>query len=390
MSPPNASYSEFSRQELYELVWSEPRKIIVERLGVSSAAFGKTCERFRIPLPSARYWSLPLAERTASRPPLPHRLPGTFDVVRFGDWSKRRDCVRVFRPPHFGEDIAAFRSRITGEIALLAKPSQIVRLSKQIERISARDEARSRKVEGWEHPGLVRMFGPQLGDAQGRRWLAVLSYLERSIIHFGGQLSVRGGDASDITLTVGSVPIALRFKSGAAVERELAQSPSRTGGDQLELVEPNWLSAERRRWQNILADPDKTVPNALADLLVIGEQSMRFVALKNYEADQAMREREEKEQHLAREQEAKNRVLREKQRREADLQALLDQSQAYREVQDIRALIAEVKKQFGGELRAQEWVKWAEEQTRLRDPLSSANWNDTPLSKMNLKDDEGC
>ena len=41
----------FSRQELYDLVWSEPKSSLARRLGISDVGLAKACRRANIPVP---------------------------------------------------------------------------------------------------------------------------------------------------------------------------------------------------------------------------------------------------------------------------------------------------------------------------------------------------
>jgi hypothetical protein len=55
----------FSRQELFDLVWSEPTRTIAKRLGISDVGLAKACRR-AVPGPSASGGtgpSLPRASR---------------------------------------------------------------------------------------------------------------------------------------------------------------------------------------------------------------------------------------------------------------------------------------------------------------------------------------
>jgi hypothetical protein len=46
-----------SRKELYELVWSEPMKILAPRFGISDVALRKACARAEIPTPGPGHWA---------------------------------------------------------------------------------------------------------------------------------------------------------------------------------------------------------------------------------------------------------------------------------------------------------------------------------------------
>jgi len=65
-----------SRKELYELVWSEPMKILAPRFGISDVALRKTCARAEIPTPGPGHWAKKTAGKNTSQEAFPERPPG--------------------------------------------------------------------------------------------------------------------------------------------------------------------------------------------------------------------------------------------------------------------------------------------------------------------------
>lgn len=47
----------FTREELYELVWSKPMSKLAKELKVSDVGLAKTCRRSDIPTPGLGYWA---------------------------------------------------------------------------------------------------------------------------------------------------------------------------------------------------------------------------------------------------------------------------------------------------------------------------------------------
>jgi len=60
---------EFSREEMFEKIWSRPALQIAQEIGVSDVALLKACRRASIPLPGRGYWAKPVGRRP-SRPKL--------------------------------------------------------------------------------------------------------------------------------------------------------------------------------------------------------------------------------------------------------------------------------------------------------------------------------
>lgn len=47
----------FTREELFELVWSKPMSKLAKELGVSDVGLAKACKRAGIPVPGLGYWT---------------------------------------------------------------------------------------------------------------------------------------------------------------------------------------------------------------------------------------------------------------------------------------------------------------------------------------------
>ena len=74
----------FFRQELFDLVWSEPTRTIAKRLGISDVGLAKACRRADLLLPPRGYWAKLAAGKTVKKPQLPRRGPGMSEPDRLG------------------------------------------------------------------------------------------------------------------------------------------------------------------------------------------------------------------------------------------------------------------------------------------------------------------
>jgi len=73
--------AEFTRRELYDLVWSQPMKTIAAEVGISDVALAKQCKKADIPVPNRGYWAQKQAGKPTIQVALPHRFPGGSDRV---------------------------------------------------------------------------------------------------------------------------------------------------------------------------------------------------------------------------------------------------------------------------------------------------------------------
>jgi AcrR family transcriptional regulator len=61
----------FTREQLYQRVWSRPLSVVAGEVGVSANALAKICSRMLVPYPSRGYWAKVGGGRAPVRPPLP-------------------------------------------------------------------------------------------------------------------------------------------------------------------------------------------------------------------------------------------------------------------------------------------------------------------------------
>ena len=111
-----------SREELYDLVWSEPTRAIGARFGVSDVALAKTCKRMKIPKPGRGYWQLREVGKAPRRRRLPKLPPGERD--RLGD-------VEFGRVPKPAPDPEAELGPVADQARHEANPKNRIRTAMQ-------------------------------------------------------------------------------------------------------------------------------------------------------------------------------------------------------------------------------------------------------------------
>jgi hypothetical protein len=64
-----------ARQQLYDLVWSEPMQRLGKQIGISDVAITKACRKAGIPVPERGYWAkLQSGKKVAKVPLVPRDL----------------------------------------------------------------------------------------------------------------------------------------------------------------------------------------------------------------------------------------------------------------------------------------------------------------------------
>jgi hypothetical protein len=67
----NRPISEYSRQELYDMIWSTPASKLAADFGISDVAIAKRCKTQNVPRPPRGYWATIEAGQKPRKVPLP-------------------------------------------------------------------------------------------------------------------------------------------------------------------------------------------------------------------------------------------------------------------------------------------------------------------------------
>ncbi len=71
-----------TREQLYDLVWSQSINSLAKHLGVSNVALKKQCRRLHVPVPGRGYWAKKRAGQRPRKTPLPARPTGVPATAR--------------------------------------------------------------------------------------------------------------------------------------------------------------------------------------------------------------------------------------------------------------------------------------------------------------------
>lgn len=69
-----SKYRQFTRQELYELVWATPLVKLAKEFGLSDVGLRKTCVRYQVPTPALGYWAKLNFGKPVKKTPLPSQI----------------------------------------------------------------------------------------------------------------------------------------------------------------------------------------------------------------------------------------------------------------------------------------------------------------------------
>jgi len=118
---------QFSRQQLYGLVWSSPITSVAKTFGVSDVALAKVCKKAGIPIPPRGYWARLKANRHVLAAPLPQRGFGVSNSIHIGDrygyCGSRLDLdAELPAPPAFSETAEEVIARAELAVAKISFP----------------------------------------------------------------------------------------------------------------------------------------------------------------------------------------------------------------------------------------------------------------------------
>src|SRR5438045_1446917 len=84
----------FTREELYDLVWSEPMTKAAQRFGMSDVGLKKICVKNSVPVPARGYWRRLEVGKGTRRPPLSKRpSPGVIVINVYGSSDETQETL---------------------------------------------------------------------------------------------------------------------------------------------------------------------------------------------------------------------------------------------------------------------------------------------------------
>ena len=380
----------FTRQQLYELVWSGPITTLAKSLSLSDVGLAKACRRGDIPLPPRGYWARLAAGKRVIRPALPLRGPGASDRITVG-----QDRPRVFRPlgedegdvealppqpPIYDETLEAVEARVRHALpakfrfvrALDNAHPQIARLLREDDE---RREVMTKNRYAWDKPRFESRFE--------QRRLVFLSNLFTLMGRLDAQGSARGRDGRELNAHVGDQYVKFKVEMLATLRPRTRPAGTKKEPMAVEVDIARWQHGEPEEklfWRD---DEDGKLEDRLREIgiaiVMTGERQYRKSRAFSYNLNRrSFDERMEKARQA--------REKAERFEREARLQAdrdrvarLLGLVSAHQQAQQIRAYVDDVLsspdavtgRAFDGDREA--WASWARSIANSLDPLVPAN-----------------
>lgn len=387
----------FTRQELYDLVWSAPVQAVAKTFSLSDRGLAKICTAANIPVPARGYWAKKEAGKPVTRPGLPARGFGQEDLVVIGrDWyNHRSDDAEILStpippPPVFEPGLEVIQQRAAALVARAPLPVRSPRgWHSQIQKLLDADEVRAKKKRESAYPSI--WDGPIFSDPFERRRLRILNALFTCLTRCGAHPHIDDKHGRTLAVTVGTTGVPLSVDSLSAakqIERErqgygfVARGPK----DRMRLaIQGYWSTRVGPSWEDKPGDGlEKHLREIAAAILVFSEKTVRDDALAAH-AGRIKRKADLEEQERQRVAEEERRRLERRAKFEkAQVDHLLAQAEALHQANQIRAYVDAVTVLNAAAPdpmtadQLQSWASWALAQADRIDPVASGTFKSRP------------
>jgi hypothetical protein len=380
----------FTRQELYDLVWSEPMSQLAKRFGVSDVGLSKACRRAAIPVPERGFWAKRQAGKPTVQQALPPRGPGMHDEVEVGggtSWSYSTSEEELVggegaAPPVFSEDTDDLAARVRKMVGKVTVPKTLAKPHRLIARLVEDDEHRRETQQNSPH--AWSWDNPVFDSPLERRRLRILNATFLALSRCGMKPAVRGREARELSAQIGLSYVSFtldrvtkrRQPAGADFAKDKSRERLR-----FQIVTRPGATDVRRSWE----DSDGTkledqLDDIVVQLIIAGELQYRELVQSRYqwrlerkaELEEEERRRKEEEDRLKRERQVK--AQRER------LERLFNEASALRKAGEIRAYVEAVWEASAlarsplPQERLQNWIAWALGEADRIDPIRSGRF----------------
>ncbi len=355
----------FTREKLYDLVWSESVSKLAARLGISDRGLAKACARANVPVPGRGYWAKLQHGAKVNRPPLPLAVAGTQEIFEVRRGLRKSDLRPL--PPEVVE-----------EIAKESTPGRKIVVSRDLSRSHPIVRALLEAGQGETQHGAIAPYGVALPRQRltksERRRLRILSALLKAFEARGYKVVADPEDHHHLAVMVGQdkveftltfrqrqirVPLSPQEKAewlNAMTGRQFRQEQQVTD-DLVFRIRSVWFPDPRvkKEWAD---KPNRPLEDQLSN--IVAGMIAAAAVQREHRIDQ------EEEARRRREQELERQKRQEAEEAEAQrFEELVRQVGRWRQANEIRMYVktinASARKARRGDNKTalQEWATWA-------------------------------
>jgi len=370
---------QYTREEMYELVWSEPIRTLAERVGVSDTAIRNVCKKAKVPLPHQGHWAKRRAGKRTVIAKLPPRFPGASNLVAFGRqnrWEEQRISLDEPLPPYpsFDEPLANVLTRVETMVGKVTCPLLKTRTHPAIQKLLEQDEERKKEYERIP----IAYYTPRFTSSLEKRRLRIINalFLAAQKVGCRPQFSIPkyADEEPPPSIQVGAEFVAFlvevvesgarkRAKKEHGSQRLIVRIKGQKGDSGNQLV---WKDGEDTKLEKQLSE-------ILVQLIVSGERQHRDALVRQHE----WLEGRKKELELKREREEQDRLQKERERLEQvereRVERLLSGADDLLKARTIRNYVAEIRSRSNAiqadSAKIEKWAAWALAQADKLDPV---------------------
>lgn len=387
----------FTRQELFDLLWSRPIRDIASEFGISDVALAKSCRGKGIPLPGRGYWAKISAGAKVVREPLPPRGLGVAETIEFHSPTcvdrEEENALLILEeippPPEFPESLEALTARVQKLLGKVAYVRDLKRTHAVVAKLLDDDVKREEKRAASAYPAYDEQAYFSAPFEQRR--LKILNSIFLALAKLGMSSSARGKNPSEFAVSVaGGTTLSFRLDSPRRKSQHRQEDWRQVSDARRPASDPLQLSIDwyrddepgiRLTWDDSRDAPiEQSVQEIAVGLAVAAEMQVRAAERHAY-AWRVERKSELIEAARRHEEEVMERDrLRRLRLDRARIEQLLEDAMRLRLANDLREYIQLVRQTDAAlpdsvppdELA--QWVSWASEQVRLIDPILTRSY----------------
>jgi hypothetical protein len=363
-----------TREQLYELVWSEPMSRLCKTIGISDVAIAKHCRRSDVPIPERGYWNKLYAGQEVGRTSLPPRDLATINIIEMSGTLSPELRARITGEPGVGgepESIDVLTERFRKRLGKVTLSRDLTHADPAIAKLLKRDETIRQKMAAssfhWERPVF--------DSSHERRRLRIINSIFLAFARLGGGSGhVRDREAREISIS-GPAGVSIRLETPERRQGRNRRTGDADTKDRLELcteggrhhpdIISSWMDDEKGRLEDKLTE-------IVVGLAIVSERESR-----RWQAEMAeWRRKREAEEAEARRRAREKAEREERERIEVEEKArrdgLLNEAANWRNARLIREYVDARRTSTAQSTEFDTWARWALDEADRIDPLLSA------------------
>jgi hypothetical protein len=367
-----------TRDQLYDLVWSEPMQRLSKQIGISDVAIAKQCRKVGVPVPERGYWNKHQAGKPVVQARLPERDLVTMNRIQMSGSLpfelRQRLKGEPGKDPEETESIEVMTERLRKRLGTVTVRRNFSRVHPAVATLLKKDELLRQRAAGSAYGHLFHQ--PKFETLIERRRLLFLNGLFLGFEKVGGRAWLRGSDAREHAIDMAN--FSLHFKLEKVEHGRGRSSCSAAEGPErlyLSVADHNAPSGVTVRWEDEENNPlEKQLGEVIVGMAVAAEHLHR-----RWIKQQEVWERERREQEQRDAQRRKAEAERRERERIAALEkekldALIRDAENWRRASVIRAYVEARFAAFAdgsdaSELKA--WADWALAEADKLDPVAA-------------------